>query len=98
MIRVIYQWQVPPENILAFQQVWKQTTTLIHQTVPGARGSFLLLDHDDPGKILTIARWDSIEQWQAFWKAENPEQMLRMRELGERVSVDSYEEFDDVTV
>ena len=98
MIRVIYQWQVPPENIPAFQQAWKQTTTLIHQTVPGAMGSFLLQDHADPGKILTIARWDSIEQWQAFWKAENPEQMLRMRELGERVSVNSYEEFDDVTV
>lgn len=98
MIRVIYQWQVPPENIPAFQQAWKQTTAFIHDTVPGARGSFLLQDHADPGKILTIARWDAREDWQAFWKAENPPQMLRMREFGERISVTSYEEFDDVTV
>lgn len=98
MIRVIYQWQVPQDNIPAFQQAWKQTTTLIHETVPGARGSFLLQDHADPGKILTIARWDSIEDWQAFWEAENPPQMLRMRELGQRVSVSSFDEFDDVTV
>ena len=98
MIRVIYQWQVPPENLSAFQQAWKQTTTSIHETVSGARGSFLLQDHADPGKILTIARWDSREDWQAFYEAENPPQMLRMRELGERVSVTSYDEFEDVTV
>lgn len=98
MIRVIYQWQVPPENLSAFQQAWKQTTTSIHETVSGARGSFLLQDHADPGKILTIARWDSREDWQAFFGAENPPQMLRMRELGERVSVTSYDEFEDVTV
>jgi len=98
MIRVIYEWRVESDNIPAFREAWKNTTTIIHETVDGARGSFLLQEDGNPGKILTIARWDSLEAWQAFWKSENPPEMLKMRELGERVSVTAYDEFADCTV
>jgi heme-degrading monooxygenase HmoA len=98
MIRVIYEWQVESGNIPAFRETWKQTTTMIHDSVEGARGSFLLQEEGNPGKILTIARWDSLEDWQAFWKSENPREMLQLRDLGERISVTVYDEFADYTV
>lgn len=98
MIRVIYEWQVKAENISGFCDAWKQATTVIHESVEGARGSFLLQEEGNPGNILTIARWDSMEDWQAFWKTENPKEMLRMRDLGERISVKTYGEFSDYTV
>lgn len=98
MIRVIYEWQVKSENILAFREAWKQTTTMIHESVDGARGSFLLQEGGNPCRILTVARWDSLEDWHAFWQSENPLQMLKMRDLGERISVTAYDEFADYTV
>ncbi|MEJ2158752.1 MAG: antibiotic biosynthesis monooxygenase [Desulfobacteraceae bacterium] len=97
MVRVIYEWQVKAENISAFREAWKQTTTMIHKSVKGARGSFLVQEAENPGKTLTIARWDSLEDWQAFWESENPREMLRMRELGRRISVTAYDEFADYT-
>lgn len=98
MIRVIYEWQVQPEDIPAFREAWQQATARIHQSVAGARGSFLLQENENPGRILTVARWDSLEHWRAFWNAENPPEMLAMRALGERVSVTAYDEFADCTV
>ncbi len=98
MIRVIYEWQVKAEDISAFHEAWTQTTTRVHQSVKGARGSFLVQEVGNSGKILTIARWDSLEDWQAFWKSENPQEMLKMRDLGTRISVTAYDEFADYTV
>lgn len=47
--------------------------------------------------MLTVAKWDSVESWKAFWSGENPAQMVGMRALGERVSVTHYEEVEDFT-
>jgi heme-degrading monooxygenase HmoA len=98
MIRIVYEWQVRPENIAAFREAWQQATTSIHQSIAGARGSFLLQARGDPCRILTVARWDSVEDWEAFWKMANPRQMLGMRALGKRVCVMVYDEFADLTV
>jgi heme-degrading monooxygenase HmoA len=98
VIRIVYEWRVKPDDIAAFLEAWEKTTKTIHESVEGARGSFLLRDVDNPGKILTIARWDSVEHWQAFWQSENPTEMLRMRALAERISVTAYDEFADYTV
>jgi heme-degrading monooxygenase HmoA len=98
MIRVIYEWQVESENIPAFREAWKRATTTIHGSVEGARGSFLLQEEGNPNKILTIARWESLKAWQGFWKFENPQEMMKMRDLGERISVTTYDEFADYTV
>ncbi|MCB1886250.1 MAG: antibiotic biosynthesis monooxygenase [Rhodocyclaceae bacterium] len=98
MIRVVYEWAVEPDQIEAFRQAWQATTQGIHETVEGGRGSFLLQAVGRPGRILTIARWDSLAQWEAFWQGADPQQMSAMRQLGTRVSVTAFEEFSDFTV
>lgn len=46
---------------------------------------------------MTVAKWDSIESWKAFWSAENPSEMVEMRKIGERISATAYDEIDDFT-
>ena len=97
MIRIIYNWKVQPHNIDLFIETWKTTTNKIHETVKGARGSFMIQGHEDPTAIKTIARWDTLADWQQFFQGSNPSQMLSMRDLGERTSVEIYREVDDFT-
>ena len=97
MIRIIYSWKVAPANTARFIETWRKTTNKIHEEVKGARGSFLLQGDQDPGEIKTIARWDSLDDWKRFWQNSNPSQMLSMRDLGERVSVEIFREVDDFT-
>lgn len=97
MIRVVYRWKVKEEDFASFQELWARTTNHIHHTVEGALGSFMLRSPEDRTEILTVAKWDSMENWKAFWGAENPSQMKGMRAIGERVSVTVYDEVDDFT-
>ncbi|WP_237113785.1 hypothetical protein [Pseudoalteromonas rubra] len=46
MFRVIYQWQVPSENMTEFRTTWQVTTDEIHSSVGGALGSFMLQSTD----------------------------------------------------
>lgn len=98
MIRVIYRWSVDRANIPAFRNAWRTATREIHANVKGARGSFMLQEKGKPGEILTIARWDTEEDWRAFWKEEDPEEMRIMRSLGERGALEVFDEFADFTV
>lgn len=97
MVRVVYRWQVAPENFDAFTDTWRTTTNGIHATVPGAQGSFLLRSVDDPSEVVTIAKWDSLDGWRKFWGNQNPAAMQKMRQLGTRVSVEAFEEIEDHT-
>lgn len=97
MIRIIYSWKVTPENLDRFMDTWKLTTNKIHEEVHGARGSFMLKSAEDPTSVKTIARWDTLEDWQQFWKGSNPGHMRSMRDWGERLSVEVFEEIDDFT-
>ena len=97
MIRVIYRWRVAPENFEAFQNCWIETTNRIHESVPGARGSFMLRGQGAEDDVLTVARWDSRTAWQTFWGNRDPEQMEGMRALGEPMSVQVYDEIGDFT-
>ena len=97
MIRIVYSWRVAPENLDRFIETWKRTTNSIHEEVKGARGSFMLQNHENPEEVKTIARWDSLADWKNFWQDNNPSQMLSMRDLGERVSVEVFTEVDDFT-
>ena len=97
MIRIIYSWEVKPENLALFIETWKRTTNRIHKEVKGARGSFMLQDNKDTTAIKTIARWDTLDDWKQFWEDSNPSQMLSMRDLGERTSVEIFREVDDFT-
>lgn len=97
MIRVVYRWRVTEESFENFKEVWARTTNNIHKTVPGALGSFMLRSPEDKTEVLTVAKWDSVESWKTFWVAENPSEMVGMREIGERISVTVYDEVDDFT-
>ena len=97
MIRVVYRWKVQEQDFTRFQEVWAQTTNRIHETVPGALGSFMLRSPEDKTEVLTVAKWDSMESWKAFWGAENPSEMADMRKIGERISATVYDEVDDYT-
>ncbi len=97
MIRIVYRWEVARENFPAFRDAWETTTQAIHAEVPGALGSFMLRESSNPDQVLTIARWVSREHWEAFWGEADPEAMTRMRELGNRIAVDVYDEIGDFT-
>ncbi len=97
MVRVVYRWKVAPESFEAFRDTWRATTNHIHESVAGALGSFMLRSVDSETEVITIARWDSLESWQTFWGNRNPQQMEGMRALGERISVEVFEEVEDHT-
>ena len=97
MIRVIYRWQVEPDTFEEFKKVWRVTTNQIHDSVPGALGSFMLRAHESGSDVLTVAKWDSIESWKQFWGNSDPQEMGEMRRLGKRISVDVYYEIEDHT-
>ncbi len=97
MVRVIYRWQVSDDNFTAFQAAWSSATNHIHQTVPGALGSFMLRDAQNPNEILTIAKWDKMASWKSFWGTEKPKEMELMRELGQAIETNAYEEIEDFT-
>ncbi|WP_299485919.1 antibiotic biosynthesis monooxygenase [uncultured Allomuricauda sp.] len=97
MVRILYSWKVAPEKLELFIETWKKTTNKIHEEVKGARGSFMLQNHEDSTAIMTIARWDSFNDWKQFWHEGNHSQMGSMHDLGERVSVEIYNEVDDFT-
>jgi len=61
MIRVIYRWEVHPEDFEDFKRVWSATTNKIHETVPGALGSFMLRASDRDSEVPTVAKWESTE-------------------------------------
>jgi len=97
MFRVIYEWRVPVDKMDEFQHVWRAATESIHESVEGALGSFMLQSSDTPEKVLTIAKWNSREDWEQFWGNRNPEKMQKMREIAERVSVEAFNEVEDRT-
>ena len=97
MIRVVYHWKVDPQDFTAFEACWSATTNRIHDTVPGALGSFLLRRVESESEVLTVARWDSLKSWRTFWQDSDPHEMKEMGALGERISATAYEEVGDHT-
>lgn len=95
MVRVVYRWQVAPQDFEKFHKTWRATTNRIHASVIGARGSFLLRSFDDETNVITVAKWDSLAAWKEFWGNANPQEMAAMRALGERVSVECFKEIED---
>ncbi len=98
VVRVIYRWRVQQDDEERFRAAWEKATTRIRESTDGARGSVLLHSHEDSAEFVTIARWDTVEQWQAFWKDPSRTEMQEMHALAERLSADSFEEIGDHTV
>ena len=57
----------------------------------------MIQNDKDPTEVKTVARWDSVKDWQKFWNEGRHQQMQSMHELVERVSVEVYTEIDDFT-
>lgn len=98
MVRILYRWHVEPANQRRFSAAWKQATTHIRETTQGARGSVLLHNQDDPNLFITLARWDKLSDWQAFWEKGSHTNMDTMHALGTRLSVEVWNEVDDETI
>ncbi len=98
MIQVVYRWEVPLEKQSAFLDAWERTTVAIRESTVGARGSFCVVSVDTPTEILTIAKWDELEQWREFVKGAKLTSTREMHELGTRVSTGAYVQKGDFTV
>ena len=97
MVRVVYRWQVLPQNFDAFRGTWRITTNRIHETVPGAQGSFMMRSIGNESEVITVAKWDSLAEWEKFWGNKDPEEMKGMGALGKRIAVETFEEVEDYT-
>jgi len=86
MIQVIYRWHVPADNRDAFIAAWAGATQQIRATIKGARGSFCIVGVDDPTEVITIARWDELDQWQEFVKTAKSATMTEMHRLATPLS------------
>lgn len=98
MHQVIYRWEVEPASRDAFISAWEETTTRIRETTEGARGSRCLVSDERPKEIITMAKWDSLDQWKAFVAAAKTGAMSEMHTLGKLVSFDAYEQLADHTI
>lgn len=99
MIRIIYRWRLKAEADLEnFRLAWSKATTIIREKTPGARGSFLLQSLNDPTEILTIARWDRLDDWRLFWEDPNRSELSEMHCYAERLSEAAYHEIEDHTI
>ena len=98
MVRIIYRWRVPKADESTFKSAWAKATTAIRDSTAGARGSVLLQSHQDRSEFITIARWDKLEDWQAFWDDSTRTEMQIMHSLAKQLSAEAYEELEDHTV
>ena len=97
MVRVIYRWQVAPQDFEEFRKTWRATTNRIHESVDGALGSFMLRSLENESEVITIAKWDSLESWEKFWGNSDPREMQGMRMLAKRVAAEAFDEIEDHT-
>jgi heme-degrading monooxygenase HmoA len=67
MIHAIYRWHVQPGEEDIFVFAWSRGTQAIRTKVK------LLRNHCKPSEFIAIASWDSLEDWQAFSRAEAPD-------------------------
>lgn len=98
MLRVVYRWKIHSGHESNFRAIWEKATTEIREKTQGARGSVLLQSRRDPAECITIARWDSFEDWQAFWRGAPSPDMQPMHALADLLSAEAYDEIKDHTV
>jgi heme-degrading monooxygenase HmoA len=98
VVRIAYRFRVDPERLDEFRTAWREATEIIRRTRPGARGSTLLVNADDPSQVLLLALWESRDHWQAARDADSaaPEQEAVMLEIGRPEGATVYELLDEL--
>lgn len=92
MVFIIYEWSVAREREQQFLKVWSETTQAIHRSVDGALGSFCLGAVNEPETIKTIAKWESLEQWESFIQTAKAESMKGLHDIGTLISSRAFNE------
>ena len=97
-MRALYRWRVKPGDEETFTRAWAQATKTIRSKVKGARGSMLLRSLRDPAEYIATARWDSLQDWQAFTQSDpaDPEAFRVMSAASQMLSADVFDEVDDL--
>jgi len=102
MIRAIYRWQVKPGEEDTFIAAWSRGTHAMRARIRGAQGSVLMRNHHQPSEFIAVARWESLEDWQAFSIADlrelDVEAFQRMSAVSTLVSTEVGEEIEDLVV
>lgn len=98
MIRVLYRFRVTEGEEEAFVRAWTEATQIFQKEVKGARGSQLFRSRDTYGEFMTLARWDSWEDWHAFRQSPSPARLAAeaMARISELVSTEVFEEVKDL--
>lgn len=71
MIRVIYRWRVEGDRHAEFVQWWHAGTLRIRSDHPGAMGSTLCSPTTSSDSVVAIARWQSQEDLERFWRSSD---------------------------
>lgn len=97
MIRVVYRWNVDSHQADAFAAAWWEATRHIQRAWPAAQGSVLLRSRAEANVVIAVARWNSIEAWEASRQGASvvPAPVLE-RMLAAATGPASYEVFDEV--
>ena len=67
MVRVIFKHRISPGSDAAFEVAWERCRTKLLARAPGALESTLFRDFQDPTAYFTVTRWQSLDDWKAYW-------------------------------
>lgn len=67
-ILAISRWRIRSNAESDFLNAWTTLTAIARDRVTSAGGNLLMRYSDRPLEYVAIARWQSLEDWQRFWK------------------------------
>lgn len=94
MIRVFCRWRVDDGTDTAFRTWWHDGTLRIRNEQTGALGSCLLRSDTDPLSFTGVARWETREHLEAFWKSAEGQ----ANPYGDFLGTELFEEVDDLAI
>ena len=66
MVVELLRFTVPPEQREAFIERDAEVWTPVLAARPGFLGKMALADRNDPGQVVFVTQWESLEHWQSF--------------------------------
>jgi heme-degrading monooxygenase HmoA len=94
MIRVFYRWRVDGGAETDFRAWWHEGTLRIRNEQIGALGSCLLRSDTDSLSFSGVARWETREHLEAFWKSAEGQ----ANPNGDLLGIEIFEEVDDLII